>query len=68
LPPVAESAVAKPGLQKTYNKHNYLTEKRAALDAYMLAKAEDPKDGGTTALPYPLIGGEEVPQTEKDRC
>jgi integrase len=25
---------AKPGLQKTYNKHGYLEEKRAALDAY----------------------------------
>ncbi|MES0020221.1 hypothetical protein [Mesorhizobium sp. M0036] len=25
---------AKPGLQKTYNKHDYLQEKRAALQAY----------------------------------
>ena len=25
---------AKPGLQKTYNKHDYMDEKRAALDAY----------------------------------
>jgi integrase len=25
---------AKPGLQKTYNKHDYLEEKRAALEAY----------------------------------
>ena len=25
---------AKPGLQKTYNKHGYFEEKKAALDAY----------------------------------
>jgi integrase len=27
---------AKPGLQKTYNKHGYFEEKRAALDAYAM--------------------------------
>ncbi len=25
---------AKPGLQRTYNKHDYMNEKRAALNAY----------------------------------
>ena len=32
--PVEGDGHAKPGLQRTYNKHDYVAEKRRALEAY----------------------------------